>query len=210
MCGRGGTAMRLLSRRKSITLAHMIRRPAVLLVAVVIAASALPNSLSTPPIGAAKLTTTNRHPLSLGPTTLASAAHLPSSVQRLDIPTFDAAQPFGTGHDNTYSVVTADMDSDGDLDLVVGNYGEQNVVYLNDGTGNFPSGHPFGTGHDATKSVAGGDLNGDGSLDIAVGNYGEQNVVYLNDGTGNFPISRPFGTGTDTTTSVAIGDIDGD
>ena len=63
------------------------------------------------------------------------------------------------------------MDGDGDLDIVAGNYGEQNVVYLNDGAGNFPTGRNFGTGSDDTYSVAVGDMDGDGDLDIVAGNH---------------------------------------
>jgi len=132
---------------------------------------------------------------------------------------------FGTGSDWTTQVAVGDLNGDGVPDLVVGNapdgqgQGGQNVVYLNDGTGNFPNTfpytRPFGTGNDWTTSVALGDLNKDGALDLAVGNYSSgQNVVYLNDGAGNFAdtgsYTRPFGMGNDSTRGVAIGDMNGD
>ena len=47
------------------------------------------------------------------------------------------AHPFGTGSDWTQDVAMGDMDGDGDLDLVVANYGEESMVYLNDGDGTF-------------------------------------------------------------------------
>ena len=40
------------------------------------------------------------------------------------------------------------MDGDGDLDIVAGNDGEQNVVYLNDGAGTFRNLAPSAPGHD--------------------------------------------------------------
>jgi hypothetical protein len=72
-----------------------------------------------------------------------------------------------------------DVDGDGDLDLAVGSYGEQNVVYAGDGDGTFDTiSHTFGTGSDNTYALALGDMDGDG--DLVVGNRGGQNAVYLN------------------------------
>ncbi|MFW9894022.1 MAG: FG-GAP repeat domain-containing protein, partial [Candidatus Thorarchaeota archaeon] len=126
----------------------------------------------------------------------------------------DGGHPFGPVGDSTWSIGVGDLDSDGDLDVVTGNQGEQNVVYINDGQGNFPSGSArrFGTGQDITRSAVSGDVDGDGDLDIVTGNSGQQNVVYLNDGAGDYPSAGvpTFGTGQDSTRSVAVGDMDGD
>ena len=50
------------------------------------------------------------------------------------------------------------MDGDGDLDIVAGNYGQQqDAVYLNDGAGNFPtSERNFGTGVGPDRLGGGG------------------------------------------------------
>jgi len=110
-------------------------------------------------------------------------------------------------------------------DLAVGNFGQQNQVYANDGAGNFSAPVALESEVDAklTNSIAWGDMDGDGDLDLAVGNghwlaaYDDndrlqQNEVYTNDGTGNFSAPVALGSKEDVqfTQSIAWGDMDGD
>ena len=46
---------------------------------------------------------------------------------------------FGTGADATFALASADVNDDGDLDLIVGNYRKRNVIYANDGSGASPA-----------------------------------------------------------------------
>jgi len=121
---------------------------------------------------------------------------------------------FGPEDSQTTSVVLGDLNGDGALDIVTGNYEQPNRVYLNDGSGNFPAGGEQlpGLANRLTRSIAVGDLNGDDALDIVVGDDGQQNVIYFNDGNGNFPTFnvQPFGPGDSTTWSVAPGDFNAD
>jgi FG-GAP-like repeat/FG-GAP repeat len=125
-------------------------------------------------------------------------------------PTFGARTLLGPGLDRTHSVAVGDLNGDGALDIVVGNYGQQSAVYWNNGAGDFTQSTPFGTDPGGAESVAVGDLNGDGALDIVDGNSSGQNVVYWNNGAGDFTQSTPFGTGSEDTRSVAVGDLNGD
>ncbi|GEM_PF-3048891 len=119
---------------------------------------------------------------------------------------------------NTASVVSGDIDKDGDIDLITGNDGEPNRLYLNNGTRN-----PFRgvTGADIasdsyhTRSVVLGDIDGDGDLDLIAGNDGGGNRLYLNNATGNLfkdliGINVNITTDNYLTQSLALGDIDGD
>ena len=116
---------------------------------------------------------------------------------------------YGSTTAGTMSVAFGDVDDDGDLDIVEGNYSPPSKVYKNDGTGTTWTGTSFGTGLNIT-SMALGDVDGDGDLDIVAGNNGGQNVVYKNDGTGTTWTGTNFGTGSDKAQAVALGDVDGD
>lgn len=137
------------------------------------------------------------------------------------------AQYFISGTDispdveSTHAVATGDVDNDGDIDLVVGNWELRNRLYLNNGTADpFGSvvGSDIGTVLDRTRSIVLHDMNGDGWLDVVTGNGGyssgpRPNRLYLNNGT-----AAPFWgvagslitTDLAATHGVAVADMNGD
>ena len=134
---------------------------------------------------------------------------------------------FGSGSDFTQTLLVADLDADGDLDIPIGNNnrGQPNLVYEHNGGGDFVAGTPIGvTSEPRVEEVALGDLDADSDLDVVMGRIGRQNLLYLNGGNGSFSTNstglpdcanpplgmRCFGTGTDRTQTTAIGDVDGD
>jgi hypothetical protein len=90
------------------------------------------------------------------------------------------------GH--TYGANWADIDNDGDLDLVVANWGAAPVLYANDGTGllNRADGGALGSAVEYPATIAWADIENDGTLDLALGNWpnapgaGELNRIYRN------------------------------
>lgn len=117
---------------------------------------------------------------------------------------------YTTGYHGAASVLTADVNGDRRLDLVVANSGSNTVsVLLGNGDGTFqpPVGYGVGSG---PYSVAIGDFNGDGRLDLVVANNGSNDVsVLLGNGDGTFQgaVNYPGGSGP---WSVAVGDFNGD
>ena len=104
-----------------------------------------------------------------------------------------------------------DVDGDGDLDLVFGNYvllphDYCNTLYENTG-GTFASAPIWSSEptNNETSSVALGDVDGDGDLDAVVANNKVAQDMYLNDGNGAFsahPISPAFGAGGSRTIQI--------
>jgi hypothetical protein len=113
----------------------------------------------------------------------------------------------------TNALVLADVDSDGDLDLLVGNQSSQNQLFLNDGTGTFrdATAAQMPAIADDTRGLAVGDVDGDGDADLVVGNLGQSRLL-LNDGAGTFvdTTATCFPAGALSTTYVALRDLDGD
>jgi len=117
-----------------------------------------------------------------------------------------------------YEAELADMDGDGDLDVVTVDLRDQEVgtvsVSMNNGVGGFtpPVSYPVGAG---SAWLAVGDLNLDGRPDVVVSNSQAQDTkavtVYMNSGTGTL-VSPHFLTATANAQpqGIVIGDWNGD
>jgi hypothetical protein len=137
-------------------------------------------------------------------------------LRRVDLGTF--VTDGGDSHD----MEVADIDGDGDLDILVANYGGANAIYINGGggmlrkvTGPQGTGVAFVTAGDSSSSedVEVADIDGDGDVDVLVANgYGENNAIYINDGGGGLQklMQGAFVTDGGWSSDLEVADIDDD
>ena len=93
---------------------------------------------------------------------------------------FGAAYDLGTASDRSYSGRLADIDRDGDLDVVISNDApDPKLVYLNDGKGRFSVGSTYGHPTWPTRNATVADLDGDGYPDIVAANRGDRTANYI-------------------------------
>ena len=118
--------------------------------------------------------------------------------------------PFGFAIDSLSYIGglgVADLDNDGDFDLLTGGYYGSINYYENTGTGTAPVfgspvSNPFGlTSAYYYSFITTADLDNDGDVDILVGEYYGNVQYYENTGTATSPafaapVSNPFGLGT--------------
>lgn len=97
----------------------------------------------------------------------------------------------------------ADLNGDGNIDLVTTNSYDNFIVMLGNGLGQFTVANIYSITPSNIRSLAIGDYNGDGFLDVALPN----GQMFLGNGNGSFRAASDFSSNA---TVVATGDFNGD
>jgi len=120
--------------------------------------------------------------------------------------------------DNTKAIeepqaaISADIDGDGDMDMVVASFRENKIVWYEniDGLGNFGVANIISENQSIGYKMAVADMDNDGDIDIVAAAVNNSNIyLFTNtDGLGNFTPS--IINYTDTGEIITLGDVNGD
>lgn len=121
------------------------------------------------------------------------------------------------GDSRTQDIEIADVDGDGDDDVIVANEG-QNELYLNSqGVLSNATARALPSRIDETREIRAADLDGDGDLDLVVANVSflmavsPRDYLLINDGTGVFSEGpQRFPEGERNNFTIQVADLDGD
>jgi hypothetical protein len=116
----------------------------------------------------------------------------------------------GVAPGSATTITPADIDRDGDLDLVVPHRdGGQSRIYLNDGNGAFPEQRTFGPPTAAFRAAQVLDLDGDGIFDIVAIDERTGPVTFAGRADGTYGQPAPLGAAGLHPYALAVGDLDG-
>ncbi len=127
---------------------------------------------------------------------------------------FNVQQIISTSTNNPQSVFSADLDNDGDLDVLSASHNDDEVAWYENvnGLGQFGIQQVISTSGNGPCSVFGIDIDGDGDNDVLSASANDNTISWYenNDGQGNFGQQNVINTELIGLRSVFSTDIDGD
>jgi uncharacterized repeat protein (TIGR01451 family) len=125
---------------------------------------------------------------------------------------FGAQQTISTAVDYPQSVYSADLDGDGDMDVLSASSEDDKIAwYVNQGGGIFGLQQIISTQANGAKSVRTADLDGDGDMDVlSASGYDDKIAWYENLGGGIFGPQQIISSQVEWAHSVDVADLDND
>ena len=112
---------------------------------------------------------------------------------------------------SSWYVRPADLDNDGDIDVVASSFVAPIVWYEQQNDGTFSQAKVISTAPEASYGLDVADLDGDGDTDVVSGSYADNEIAwYENDGNGSFRGQQVISRSQSGPFSVVAADIDGD
>ncbi len=125
---------------------------------------------------------------------------------------FTTQQIISLSTDGARSVYAADLDGDGDIDVLSASELDNKIVwYSNNGHGNFGNAQVITNVANGASSVYTADIDDDGDIDIVAASVNDDKIAwYVNNGLGNFSSQQVITTSTDGAHDVFVADLDND
>lgn len=127
---------------------------------------------------------------------------------------FGPQQVISTATNSPVSVFAADVDGDGDVDVLSASYNDGKIAWFenSDGLGMFGPQQVVSTAASGARCVFGADVDGDGDIDLLSASSGDDKIAWYEntDGGGTFGPQRVISIEADKAQSVFAADIDGD
>jgi len=127
---------------------------------------------------------------------------------------FGAQQIITNQAQSTRDVYAADLDGDGDMDVLAASTASDEILWFEntDGLGNFGVEKIISSNSDGVLSVFATDIDGDGDMDVLSADFGDDTVAWFENtnGQGNFGSKQIISTTVLFTKSVYAADLDND
>ncbi|MEQ8704119.1 MAG: HYR domain-containing protein, partial [Phaeodactylibacter sp.] len=123
-----------------------------------------------------------------------------------------SGSPITAAADGAYAVYAADLDGDGDTDVLSASFNDNKIAwYENLGSGTFGPQQVISTLLNGALSVHAADLDGDGDVDVlSASGYDDKVAWYENLGSGTFGPQQVLTTNANGALSVHASDLDND
>jgi len=128
---------------------------------------------------------------------------------RID-PAFGSIQSISTNVQNPQDVVAADLDGDGDNDVLSASTNDDKVAWYENQGGSFGSQQIITTNADGAWSIAVSDLDGDGDNDVLSVSINDNKVAWYENQGGSFGSQQTITTNVSDPRDVHAADLDGD